>query len=321
MAETRTIRLSRKLLLTHSWFRVLGVLQHEMAHQVVDEILNIHTDRVDAHGSLFKQACEMLGVPNEFTKASLNLQQVNLDWRDDKRDETAEKMLDKVRKLLALATSSNEHEALSAMKRVREIYARHSLEQVELEDKSQFRQLVIPLNSKRIETYQKKIMGILVGHFFVQVIASQSYDVALGKTTRSLEIIGTRESVLMAEYVYYFLMQQSQNIQDKEITSRVSRSSYRLGLLQGFSEKLSSQENQQKNPDTNVLSKALVKFESNPHLKEYVGKIYPRLRSLSSATKRIDSTAYYSGHEVGKQITLNKPISSAGGFLGRLLGK
>lgn len=327
-AQTRTIRLSRKLLITYPWFQVVGVLKHEIAHQLVDETYGRDAVQGDIHGKLFKEACKRLGLPNEFSKSSVNLQKQGLDWREEKTDEASERMLEKVRKLLALATSSNEYEALSAMKRVREIYARHNIEQADAQVESNYAHLVITRNSKRLETYEKKIISILVGHFFVQVIAGQTYDASVGEKHRSIEIIGTRESVLMAEYVYHFLLQQSEYLVDQaskqssQKFSRVTRKSYRLGILTGFAEKLSLQEKEiiYGVKEENVISKALVKFENDTGLDDYVSKVYPRLRTLSTGRQRLDRSAYSQGQIVGRQITLNKPISNSSGNQGRFIG-
>lgn len=320
ISETRTIRVSRKLIKSYPWFQVLGVLKHEMAHQLVEELEGHQIMDEKMHGETFRDACKKLGVPDEFSKSSINLQENSLDWRDKKTDEATERMLEKVRKLLALASSSNEHEALSAMNRVREIYARHNIEQWEANKTPDFYHLVITRKSKRLETYEKKIIGILVGHFFVQVIAGQLYDASTGDRYRSIELIGNRESVLMAEYVYHFLLQQSEAlVQNAGPLSRVAKKSYRLGVLTGFAQKLSAQETTVETQDSQ-LSKALVVLQNDKKRDRYISQVYPRLRTLTSARQQLDRSAYSQGQAEGRKITLNKPITTSSGFLGRLIG-
>lgn len=320
ISETRTIRLSRKLIKTYSWFQVIGVLKHEMAHQLVEELEGQKVTDDKIHGESFKEACKKLGIPDEFSKASINLQAHNLDWREKKSDETTERMLEKVRKLLALATSSNEHEALAAMNRVRELYARHNIEQWESQKAPEFYHLVITRNSKRLETYEKKTIGILVGHFFVQVIAGQIFQASTGDRYRSIELIGNRESVLMAEYVYHFLIQQSEAlVKNAGPLSRVSKKSYRLGVLNGFAQKLAAQEVAVETQDSQ-LSKALVVLQNDKKRDRYISQVYPRLRTLTSARQRLDRSAYSQGQAEGRKINLNKPISTSNGFMGRFIG-
>src|SRR6185369_13357415 len=57
---TRRLELSRTLVLEASWPEVLAVLQHEMAHQYVDEVLGVADET--AHGASFRQVCDERGI-------------------------------------------------------------------------------------------------------------------------------------------------------------------------------------------------------------------------------------------------------------------
>jgi hypothetical protein len=347
---TRTIRLARRLIKAHDWFKVVGILLHELAHQLVDEELPMHgaqkgdsaygAQKGDSmHGEAFRKACLRLGVPAEFSKASADLQSHSLDWREQKRDEAAEKMLDKVQKLLALAESSNENEALLAMNRVRELYAKHNLEQLSKEQHANIIHIVITTGSKRIPTPDQQIVGILVGHFFVQILSGALYDAPSGEHHRVLEIIGTRENAMMAEYVFYFLKQQVEHLvkaagkERGKKFGRLEKKSYRMGILRGFAAKLKEAEqpgresvrktstvvSQTEVSKNEIVGQALVAFEKDSGLDEYVSQIYPRIRRGSGRSVAIDPNAYSAGHVAGKSISLNKPVSSTGG-VGKLLG-
>ena len=50
---TRTIELARALVLERPWPDVVAVLQHEMAHQYVDEVLGVRDE--SAHGDTFRR--------------------------------------------------------------------------------------------------------------------------------------------------------------------------------------------------------------------------------------------------------------------------
>lgn len=355
---TRRIRLSRKLLTTHNWFQVVGILLHEMAHQLVDEEAgefglgaNARSEAGDgeaahgetAHGPAFRKACYRLGVPAEFSKASADLQSHSFDWRDQVRDEATEKMLDKVKKLLALAESSNENEALLAMNRVRELYAKHNLENLSTHANDDRIHIILSRGSKRIESYEQQIVGILVGHFFVEVLSGQLYDAPSGEHHRAFEIIGSRENAIMAEYVYHFLSNQSEfllNQADKAAFktrgfkfSRLERKSYRMGILRGFASKLQASEESASrrkergdiyagassnaaqasaSDSDNVVSRALMAFAKDRSLKDYVGHIYPRLRRGKGSAQSIDPSAYSAGQTVGKTLSIHRPITSEG---------
>jgi len=334
-SESRTIWLSRKLIKDTPWYCVQAILRHEMAHQYCSELLQ---GDGRPHGDLFKRACESLGVPQEFRGATVSLQETSLDWKTQKQDDESERLFNKVQKLLALATSSNEHEALLAMNKVREIYSKYNLDKYHGGDheksKDSMAHIFIRHKKKRIEAHQDKIASILVGHFFVKVIFSMEFDSQTLQEYKMLQLIGTRENVLMAEYVYYFLLQQTDFLvrelkKQKQGLTRLKAKSYRLGVLQGFSEKLvqmderlkqsSSRARNEQNTkgtkdtidqDTASFETALAVFESDKSLADYVETIFPRLVSSSRNAQYIDPSIYSEGKVAGERLTLHKAVSA-----------
>jgi hypothetical protein len=329
---TRTILFSRKLIENHNWFQVLSILRHEMAHQLLDESYIPGSMEYRSHGEPFQIGCRILGVPEEYTGATACLQSSSLDWRSEKRDDITEKLLEKVRKLLSLATSSNEHEALLAMNKVRELYAKYNLDEAEGSRKQRFAHLVITHGKKRIEAHQSRTTSILVEHFFVQVITTKIFDAKSLEHHVGIEIVGTRENVMMAEYVYHFLIQQTDylvsEIAKTKPLSRVQRKSYKLGALAGFSEKLRETEraktiNDSLSPNTGpgLIRLALAKFHRDTVLDRYLNNIYPRLSSNRGSSQYVDGSAFSQGQSVGRTITLNKAVNSSNENRGQLLSE
>ena len=56
----RRLELSRTLVVARPWPEVLSVLLHEMAHQYVDEVLQIRDE--PAHGPVFRRVCQERGI-------------------------------------------------------------------------------------------------------------------------------------------------------------------------------------------------------------------------------------------------------------------
>ncbi len=338
--QTRTISISRQLVREYSWFHVVAILRHEMAHQWVDENrARVASGDEGPHGVSFRRACELLGVPAEYSGAKANLRETPLDWRVDQRGPGAEKLLEKVRKLLALATSSNEHEASLAMNKVRELYAKYGLEQVGGSAEERFAHLIIPLGKKRREVHERRVAGILVEHFFVEVISVPAFDAATGDRLWALELVGARENVQMAEYVYHFLLQQTESLvkvrekaQGRRFT-RQERKSYRLGIIAGFGEKLAEAERasgadaspapptggRSRGNELSLVGRALATFRSDRELANYLKRIYPRLRSQREGVQYVDSDAHGQGARAGRSITLHRAVTTRGGNLGKYL--
>ncbi|MBA3461850.1 MAG: SprT-like domain-containing protein, partial [Deltaproteobacteria bacterium] len=58
--NTRRLELSRALVLARPWAEVISVLEHELAHQFVDEVLKIHDEA--SHGPTFQKVCAERGI-------------------------------------------------------------------------------------------------------------------------------------------------------------------------------------------------------------------------------------------------------------------
>lgn len=282
------------------------------------------------HGELFKEACRRLGVPAQFARAEIDLQNCNLDWHFESGDTVAEKMIDKAKKLLALAGSSNEHEAQSAAARVRELYAKYNLEQNEKLSRESFVHQVITHGKTRMTAWEHRTVSLLMEHYFVQVLLLQQFDIRSGQSVQAIELIGTRENVLMAEYVYYFLLNQVEYLLKRELKSGSKlvgreKKSFRLGVLEGFAKKLATQCETQTRHDLaqstspNMVNLALSQFKNDPRLNDYLSEIYPRLGHRRTGSWLIDNDAYGAGHSAGQSIHLQKPIENRAGNLGRLL--
>ena len=118
--EKNQICLSRNLVLDHPWDAVREILLHEMAHQLAEQVLGAHDE--PPHGQKFKHACFLLRAN---PKASDNFRP--LDERISKDSPNSEdRILVRVRKLMALAQSKNQHEAEAAMIKAHELIKKYN---------------------------------------------------------------------------------------------------------------------------------------------------------------------------------------------------
>jgi hypothetical protein len=327
----RQIRLSERLLAEHSWDIVVEILKHEMAHQIVSEVYQV----AEQHGEFFKRACQRLAVAGWARRASVDMGEV-LQCRSEEaqRDESTERLLRRAEKLLALANSDNENESLLAMQRVREIFARYNIERANDPERSDYDYIVIQLKSKRIEQYQSMICNILNSFFFVKIIHSHYFDVATATELKSIELVGNRPSIAMAEYVYHFLDRQLGSLfavyrktHARSLENiRTARRSYYLGVLNGFYEKLQRQrlgevsEPHESNPDTarSTGGGGSLMVVQDAGLERYFDERYPRTRKAGWSTEYGDRHSFDAGRKEGHALTLNRPIQSRGNAKDRL---
>ncbi len=322
--DFRTIKLSANLIKEHSWDVVLNILKHETAHQIVSDIFNSD----DGHSGLFQRACQMIGVPQEFCGASGDISRKIVDFRKKELDSKNAKMLEKVRKLLSLAQSNNENEAFLAMKKANELIEKYNIERIEQKSDSKSVHAIINHKKKRIENYQRSICLILKDYFFVEVVYSYLYDAHNCETYKTIEILGTIENVLMAEYVYYFLLNQMDIlwIEHKLKTGNPSyrkKRSYWLGILKGFGDKLGQLEKTHqdpKKPDHSGLktTSALI-CAQDKMLSLFMGMRFPRLHNHRSQSATVDHGTFKAGINDGKRLTIHRGITQSGGFQGKLL--
>jgi hypothetical protein len=321
----RTIKISGNLIREHSWDVTLNVFKHEMAHQIVTERFGA----VDGHGPVFKQACAMIGVPDPFTKSSGDIPGIleEIDAREAATENT--RMLEKVRKLLSLAGSPNENEALLAMQKANQLIEKYNIERIEQNRTAGYAYAIINHKKKRIENYQRRICSILQEHFFVDVIYSNLYDPISGETHRTIELLGTTENVQIADYLYHFLMNQMERLwksyqRKKTKTVPKNKRSYRLGVLKGFHDKLDKQaaerKNQYKPNDGNGQTISALVLAEDLALKEFTRMRFPRLKTIRHAGPRIDRDTFHAGVDDGKRLNLHKAIHTYDGNNGKLLG-
>jgi hypothetical protein len=312
---TRTIRISQNLIDGYAWTTVLEVLKHEMAHQYVCDAFPIK----DGHGHSFKQACARLGVATWAQTSTGVLPDEIPSWRTAELPPETQRHIDRVNKLLSLAASTNEHEAALAMQRAQEILAKHRLDRVNEQQTNGCDYWFVPLKTKRVDAATKLIFSILRGFYFVQPIGISYFDAIALENYQGYDVAGNSEDLQMAEYVYEFLQRTVANLwNDHRIltgaTGKVKRS-YCMGVLGGFHSKLKEA---QAKRTVDPTSRALVVLDEKA-VNKFLKQRYPRLSSGGGITGAKHGAAYSAGVSDGRNIVLNRPISTNSGNRGKLL--
>ena len=321
--ESRTIKISAKLIHGHSWDVVVNILKHEMAHQIATELFDID----GGHGKQFQKCCQMIGVPHDFRSASGDIPKIILDLKEYKISSEKRRLLEKVDKLLSLAKSVNKHEAELAMNKAREFILKYNLKRVQKDSGSKYVYKIINHKKKRIENYQRKICSILSNFFFVDIVCSYLYDATLRDTHRTIELLGTLENVLMAEYVYFFLLNQLESLwvrhQAKTGAPFREKRSYWLGIIEGFREKLEHMEKIKSDfqhlPRSRQKTVSALICGEDGMLSNFKKDRFPRLFSPSHQYPKIYKKTYMSGKEDGRNLNLYKGVARKDGNKGKLL--
>ncbi|MBW2466511.1 MAG: DUF2786 domain-containing protein [Deltaproteobacteria bacterium] len=326
--DSRTISISAALISEYSWDTVINVLKHEMAHQYVHEPLNRKMEQ--AHGPGFSAACERLGVLHPFNTASGDSPKILTGSNMHSQDEEYNKRINKVRKILSLAGSSNENEAAAAMSKANSLIRKYNLERLARVESAQYRYEIKNTGKKRLHVIERRIASLLMDFFYVDVVYSELFDAGKAEYYKTIELLGSLENVTFAGYVYEFLKERVEYLwKNFRRTSRSPgrlRKTYILGLLQGFREKLEREEKKQSMPagisqgeDRFQTISALV-VAKDSGLNDFVAKRFPRLRKVRYTAPGIYCPDTYSaGKAEGKKITIYKTVEREEGNLGALL--
>ncbi len=292
---SRTLDISRHLVLDHEWGSLVEVLKHEMAHQYVDEVLSAGTEA--AHGPAFQRVCAARGID---ARAS-GLPSAPADDGAASRHPA----LGKIAHLLRLASSANENEAQSAMNAAQRLMLRYNLEEAESAVVADhcFRHVGVPTG--RVFEPARILALILAEHFFVEAIWVSVWRPRQGKRGSVLEICGKRANVEIAHYAHDFLTSTAERLwrQHKRlhrIAANRDRRSFLAGVMAGFRAKLDAQTRQHR-------QEGLV-WKGDPEVAAYFKARHPRSRWARYCSSH-DEAAHAAGREAGRQIVLHRGVT------------
>ncbi len=302
VAATRTVEISRSLVLERPWAAVIEVLKHEMAHQYVLEVLG--ESGQTAHGSAFRDTCTRLGIDARASGVP-----------NVAADPTEEKVVERIARLLALAESPNRHEAEAAMAAAQRLMLKHNLDAVAAPHRGDYAHAHLGRPTGRVGEHERIVAMILGKHFFVEAIWIPSYRPLEGKRGSVLEICGTRSNLAIAEYVHGFLHTTAERLwyehkRAQSIDSDRDRRSFLAGVMVGFADKLAKQEAASRRD-------GLV-WVKDGDLTAYFRQRHPHVRHLHHAGPR-RSDAWAHGRAAGRQIVLHRPVEAAAESRGKLL--
>ena len=298
-ADHRTLAISEAHILDDPWHEVGETLKHEMAHQVVDELYGGEDER--PHGPLFARAAEALCLHTPTAEGA-----------------EAGRVLERVRKLLALAGSANVHEAEAAMAKANTLLLRYNLElagEGAGDGPGGVGYRFVGASAAAVALHKKMVAVILEEFFFVECIWTTTYDPRRDRAERILEVCGTPANLDFAEHVHDFLHAELQRLWQRQrregsVSGRRAKRQFLYGVLSGFGDKLRAERAQN-------AERGLV-WVGDPRLRRFYRRRHPHVGSMRSGRVAL-SDAYRSGREEGGQLTVHRPIRSRGGGGGGLL--
>ena len=285
--QKRLLSISRKLLLERSEEEILEVLKHEMAHQYADEILGAYREETP-HGNAFRFACEKLGIEHN---ARYHL------------ESEPPPILQRIRKLLALAESENVHEAEAAMARAKALMEKYEVEIGNHEHHFHYQFLGPPRKQKSIAI--QFCAGILSRFFQVKVVWIRTQLLHEQKGVWLLEICGSKTQLEIAEYVFDYLTRELERLwlhhkrKHPHLKGKSPKRDYQAGVLRGLIKKLEGS-------DQSETGRQLVLVKQEK-LDRFFRDRHPHLHSGRRVTYR-KSREFDAGYHQGQNLELRQGL-------------
>lgn len=312
--DNHTISISRHLIENSPWETVLEILKHEMAHQYV----SAYFDNADSHGNAFKAACAILGVHPCFAGSGSH-QKEHLAAFMGTLPEKAQTMLRRVEKLLALGQSSNESEARAASRKANYLLNKYNLERIAKgeTDAADIKYVYLRTGRKRMETIEKLILVFLEKFYFVNCVAGTIYDAETDEEYKAGVLIGKKEALVVAEYVFWFLLNTSKalwkDFRKKHAGQRTGKVAFDSGFIQGIRsnhEMMFKEHNDTDitpDPSLPVAAVKALRVRCRAENNYEKNRLFPRLKKDRSSF-RMDKNAFNQGMEQGKKTHIHRPV-------------
>lgn len=228
-------------------------------------------------------------------------------------------IIEKIKKLLALANSSNEHEAKVASARAQALLTKYNLTMSEVDKKeSEYQKSLHETDRQRVSVEWKYIQDIVRTYFFVEIVQTKkpyfTGDLKVDMFGPSYKfcylLLGREHNIEIAEYMIDFFDKAFKSCfkqYRKETGAGVgTKQSYYYGLHSGIVEQLkkSRQQVEQETGLVVVEDADLGEFVQNAFKKDLV-------KSQSNVSVK-DAEAVSAGYDKGKDLNIARGLGGSG---------
>lgn len=218
-------------------------------------------------------------------------------------------IIEKIKKLLALSNSSNEHEAALAAGHAQRLLSEHNLAMADIEASHK------PDKADKLETAVSKILPKWLRHLSAGVSSAFDCQAIHHPATGKMTFIGVGADVQIAVYTFTYLDRTVRKLCSTYMKNHVSsaianrqrelmRQSYYLGAVSTINGRLREQKVQ-----TPVTTGVLVLVKEGL-IRQAMNEI-GTIRTMHSRRSYISSDAYSRGQNDGGEVGINHGISDA----------
>ena len=216
-------------------------------------------------------------------------------------------VMERITKLLALSTSSNEHEAAAAAAKAQELMFRHNLSVAQLQagqtgSRDDYVTRVVELGA--LNSWRRSLIHVLAEHNFCKAVAFVG--------TPRVAIVGEPHNIALVEQLYAYLLRELLRLADAgwlrakrraRDTARQWKHGFQHGAVAAIAERLAEQ--RQQDETESEASQALVVMK-DADVTEALDRHYPN----ATADRRratVSATGWRAGQRAGEEIGLSAP--------------
>jgi predicted SprT family Zn-dependent metalloprotease len=281
------------------------VIRHELAHYFT---CIEYGETIQPHGIAFREFCERAGWGREVYTASLCLENEKKSFEDVKSS-----IFRKVQKLMALATSSNRHEAEQAMVKSQQLLMKHNLDTDDVYDEEEEKVFLKRILKQTRENAKLRAIATILETFFVSPIYNRVGEFLY------LEIVGSAVNIEIAEYVAGVLHIEMERLwvmarREASLQGLIAKNSFFQGLAKGYCNKIEAL----KREYPKDVAGALIIIEKK--LDRAKSLVYDRL-STSRSYARFCRKSSALGESMGKNLNFLSAIDKSPSRLKALIAQ
>lgn len=288
-----------------------NILRHELAHMYLHLTCE---NSYRSHGKEFKDVFRKFSWDSEFSKAQITISNESAFTKESKIGK-------KVKKLLDLSHSSNEHESQLAAKKAAELIEKYNLTR-ELNNDSLTSYAARVLCFKRKNPLYDGIYQVL-SHYHVYPVYNQ------GRGESYLEVVGERTNVEIAHYIASFLENNVPLLwesikKEHRLKGITAKNSFYRAFFNELSNKLKEQKIKQKKEHKEEQKKKSIQKQNTENLpmnttdllqknlQRHVRNVYPRLSKTSTSVGSHCSESSKLGKKSAKDFQIRGALEKKG---------
>ena len=248
-------------------------------------------------------------------------------------EKISDSIIDRIKKLLRLSTSSNVNEASNAAAKAQELIDRYKLDmaQVQVENPKEPGEQIeddtngIPCGQRNI-TWHWHILSSLCDANTCRAWSNYKFNRLTNKTHREYRLVGTKTNIEIVKYMYAYLVAEIERLSAHEMkfgqgkgNGKTWSNNFKIGAAIAIQDKLAATHKKVKQDYVGTQALAIIQ-KSEHDLTQYYEDLAKRLglKSGASFSVRHDPSAREAGYKAGSNIHLGAALS---GGSGKLLNK